>query len=73
MIAIEPSNDRYKLIWHTHIETAQDAIEWCYQNWGNDWGRCHLGVPDRLGQADHYFLFYQLSHANWFKLRFDSV
>jgi hypothetical protein len=73
MIAIKPYNDKYQLIWFCHVEDAQSAIKWCYDNWGNDWGRVHVGIPDRVGFAENIFLFHQLSHANWFKLKFEEI
>lgn len=42
--------------------TAQ-AQRWCWENWGPGWG-------DIDTQLDHtIFIFYRVSHATWFVLR----
>lgn len=66
-------NDRYKIIWFTHILNAVEAREWCYQLWQNNWGRAMFQVPNQLGMANHSFIFHNFTHATWFMMKFNSI
>lgn len=65
--------DRYYATYYAHLNDAITARNWCYNNWGNDWGHVRFGLPNRLGFGTHDFFFKMMQHATWFKLRFDHV
>lgn len=65
-------NDRYKVIYQSHIIDARLAREWCWDNWGSNWGEIRFGSLNQKGIGEHEFFFRLMSHAVWFKLKFHS-
>ncbi len=66
------SNDKYSVKWYAHLAKALEAKFWCIDTFGDAWGDAHLGVPNNVGMAFHFFKFHRLNHANWFMLKYNS-
>lgn len=69
---LQPYKDRYQISWDCHNDDAKHAIQWCYETFGSGWGEYVCGIPNWTGYATYLFRFHRLSHANWFRLKFDK-
>jgi hypothetical protein len=45
------------------IQERDLMLKWCQENWGSHWGE----VDTKFDFT--YLIFHQLSHANWFMLK----
>jgi hypothetical protein len=69
---IEQKNDKWHVYWAAHIHKALQAADWCQESFGPHWGEFQRGSVGATGIGKHVFVFFRLSHAQWFQLKHGS-
>jgi len=73
MIQIVLKNDKWHILWATHIFHAMEAVGWCNDTFGSGWGEFRNITTNFDGRGEFQFVFHRLSHAQWFQLRWGTI
>ena len=65
--------DKWLVYWYTHEDTANQAVKWCHEQFGDHWGELRIvGLPDRNSRRQYLFKFHITAHVEWFGLRWQQ-
>ena len=64
--------DKWIVEWIAHRHQANQAADWCKENFGEWWGDYDQGTVGTTGIGTHTYTFHLLSHAQWFQLKWTA-
>ena len=66
---IQIKDDKFWVEFSGDRERRQEALKWCWENWGSAWGEIRDAWPSN-NSADFHFVFHRSDHATWFHLKY---
>ena len=70
---MERINDRYNLYIDCDILRFNEIRNWCWDQFGSDWGEQHYVWSVPSGPNRYCFAFKRLYHAQWFMMKWSTV
>lgn len=68
-MSLSTFEDKYMISWVEHKFQAYQAVEWCVETFGPEWGTFFWTGLMRDGVTTNYFTFHKIEHAEWFMLK----